>query len=103
MGRCRWWGKQWRLGLVALVAIAGASACASHVVVPQWDPAAFHDLDTLEFLTIGPEEGKHWSTVWLVVIDDQVYVRLGSTVAHRDRPTIWAPASPPPAPRRSLP
>ena len=29
-------------------------------------------------MTIGPEEGEHWSRLWLVVIDGQVYVRLGS-------------------------
>ena len=48
-----------------------------------WDPAAFSKLDTLEFRTIGPEEGEHWSTVWLVVIDNQVYIRLGSRAAAR--------------------
>jgi len=60
-------------------------------VVPKWDPAAFRDRDTLEFLTVGPEEGKHWSTVWLVVIEDQVYVRLGSKAADRMRRNTTAP------------
>jgi hypothetical protein len=83
--------KQWRLGLLALAMVAGASACASRAVIPKWDPAAFRDLDTLELLTVGPEEGKHWSTVWLVVIDDQVYVRLGSKAADRMRRNTTAP------------
>jgi hypothetical protein len=48
-----------------------------------WDPQAFSKEDTLEYLTVGPEEGEHWSTVWLVVIDDQVYVRLGSRASDR--------------------
>jgi hypothetical protein len=48
-----------------------------------WDPQAFNKETTLEFLTIGPEEGEHWSTVWLVVIDDQVYIRLGNRAAER--------------------
>jgi hypothetical protein len=48
-----------------------------------WDPEAFSKLDTLEYLTVGPQEGEHWSTVWLVVIDGQVYVRLGSRAAQR--------------------
>ena len=48
-----------------------------------WDPAAFSKLETLEFRTIGPEEGEHWSTVWLVVLDNQVYIRLGSRAAQR--------------------
>jgi len=53
------------------------------VLAAAWDPQAFSTEDTLEYLTIGPEEGEHWSTVWLVVIDDQVYVRLGSRAAQR--------------------
>jgi hypothetical protein len=61
--------------LSTLLLAAAASAA--------WDPAAFSKEDTLEFLTIGPEEGEHWSTVWLVVIDGQVYLRLGSRAAER--------------------
>jgi hypothetical protein len=49
----------------------------------SWDPQSFAGEDTLEFLTVGPQEGDHWSTVWLVVIDGQVYIRLGSRAAGR--------------------
>ena len=28
-------------------------------------------------MTIRPDEGEHWSRLWLVVIDGQLYVRLG--------------------------
>jgi hypothetical protein len=73
------------------LAVVATSACASGAGVSGWDPAAFRDLDTLEFLTVGPEEGKHWSTVWLVVIDDQLYVRLGSRAADRMRRNASAP------------
>lgn len=48
-----------------------------------WDPSRYAGESTLEFLTVSPEDGEHWSTVWLVVIDDQVYVRLGSRAAAR--------------------
>ena len=48
-----------------------------------WDPAAISTENTLEFMTVGPSEGEHWSTVWLVVIDGQVYIRLGSRAADR--------------------
>src|SRR6185295_4079587 len=72
----------WSVALVAVV-LAMASACAPPKVVPSWDPAAFRELDTLQFLTVGPEEGPHWSTVWLVVLDGDVYVRLGSRAAGR--------------------
>ncbi|HYL59818.1 MAG TPA: hypothetical protein VEU51_13190 [Candidatus Acidoferrales bacterium] len=34
-------------------------------------------MSTLQVMTVGPEEGEHWSKLWLVVIDGQVYVRLG--------------------------
>lgn len=48
----------------------------------DWDPQAFSKEDTLEFLTV--EDGvEHWSTVWLVVIDGQVYIRLGTRAAGR--------------------
>lgn len=71
--------------------IVGASACAQHAVVAQWDAQAFRELDTLEFLTVGPQEGPHWSTVWLVVIDDELYVRLGSRAAARMRENATNP------------
>jgi len=64
--------------IICLLALLTASAALG-----AWDPAAFSKLDTLEFRTIGPEEGEHWSTVWLVVIDNQVYIRLGSRAADR--------------------
>lgn len=56
-----------------------------------WDAAAFRQADTLEFLTVGPEEGEHWSTVWFVVLDDQVYIRLGSRAAGRIERNSTAP------------
>jgi hypothetical protein len=79
----------------ALVAVASAvlAACAGAATptVKSWDPAAFRELQTLEFKTVGAGEGEHWSTVWLVVIDDQVYVRLGSRAAGRMRGNTTAP------------
>lgn len=48
-----------------------------------WDPQAFGKERTLEFLTVDPDEGEHWSTVWLVVVDGQVYIRLGSRATAR--------------------
>jgi hypothetical protein len=67
------------LVLLAAPAIAG------------WDPARHTDESTLEFLTVSPEDGEHWSTVWLVVIDDQLYIRLGSRAAARMNENIRAP------------
>jgi hypothetical protein len=67
----------------SLLALAAAGAV-------EWDPQAFSKQDTLEFLTVGPE-GEHWSTVWLVVIDGQVYIRLGGRAAGRIDQNTTAP------------
>jgi hypothetical protein len=64
--------------LIALsMAFAATAAVAADSAVPGWDPNAFRDLSTLQIMTTAPEEGEHWSKLWLVVIDGQVYVRLG--------------------------
>jgi hypothetical protein len=57
----------------------------------DWNPERFGGEQTLELLTVGPDEGEHWSTVWLVVIDGQVYVRLGTRSADRFRSSTRAP------------
>jgi hypothetical protein len=64
------------------IAIAIALLLTAATARAAWDPQAFSTEDTLEFLTV--EDGdEHWSTVWLVVIDGQVYLRLGSRAAER--------------------
>jgi len=90
MSRARWRATGWHAIVCALV-LAMTSACAPRVEVPRWDPAAFRDLSTLEFLTVGANEGPHWSTVWLVVIDGHVYVRLGSRSTDRMRQNTTSP------------
>ena len=50
---------------------------AADAVAPGWDPASFREDSTLEIMTTEPEAGEHWSKLWLVVIDNQLYVRLG--------------------------
>ncbi len=81
--------------LAAVFAAASIlSACAASIPLASatgWDPNAFKDESTLQFLTVGPDEGEHWSTVWLVVIDGQLYVRLGSTAARRIERNTAAP------------
>jgi len=61
------------------------------VVATQWDPAAIADQSTIELLTVAPEEGEHWSTVWFVVIDRTMYVRLGPRAASRIEKNSTAP------------
>jgi hypothetical protein len=77
--------------IVVLAALAASGCAGRQAAVPSWDPAAFRDIDTLQFLTTGPEEGPHWSTVWLVVLDGWVYVRLGSRAADRMQRNTTAP------------
>jgi hypothetical protein len=66
-----------------LCSTALALVLLSAPAIAGWDPARYTDESTLEFLTVSPDDGEHWSTVWLVVIDDQVYIRLGSRAAAR--------------------
>lgn len=70
----------WRsLGVACLV----AGLCASRAAAATWDPAAWKAEDTVELRTDVPGEGPHWFPVWIVVIDGQAYVRLGSRAAGR--------------------
>ncbi len=50
---------------------------ASEHKASDWEPAAFSEESTLEFLSVRDSGRDHWSPVWLVVIDDEVYLRLG--------------------------
>ena len=68
-----------------------AAVVASAVAQPQWDPEAFASENTLQFLTTGAEEGAHWSTVWLVVLDGDVYIRLGTRAADRFQSNVTTP------------
>jgi len=72
--------------LIGLLSLALAAA-------GPFDAKAVADQSTLEFLTVGPEEGEHWSTVWFVVIDGAVCLRLGPRAIdrverHKDAPTM---------------
>jgi hypothetical protein len=69
--------------LVALSDVANADEA--------WTPTSWAGVDILEILTTGPEEGKHWSKLWLVVLDDQLYLRLGSRAARRIERNVAAP------------
>ncbi len=72
------------------IALIGA-ACAADNPVPGWDPNSFRDQSTLQIMTIGPEEGEHWSNLWLVVIDGQLYVRLGDRAFGRVQKNTASP------------
>ena len=66
-----------------LLALVAAPGFAKPDADPEWTPQMWSEEDTLQFRTDCPDEGEHWSYVWLVVIDKDVYVRLGSRAAER--------------------
>ena len=75
------------LSLVALIALTRSVNAGNG----KWTPARWKDVGTLEILTTGPEEGEHWSKLWFVVIDDQLYLRLGSRATERIERNTTAP------------
>ena len=77
--------------ILALLATLCAWLFVTGAAWASWDPAHYTDEDTLQFLTVGPDEGDHWSTVWLVVLDGDVYIRLGSRAAGRMNANKRAP------------
>lgn len=79
--------KAFRIASIVSLALLAASFAGGEA----WSPDAFRDERTLDFLTIGRGEGAHWSRVWLVVIDEQLYVRLGSQAAGRIEDNTAAP------------
>jgi hypothetical protein len=69
--------------LVAVLLAPAASDAPAADLASAWTPDAWKTQDTLELQTTVPEEGDYWFPVWLVVLDEQVYVRLGTRAADR--------------------
>lgn len=67
----------------ALVASLALLFSATTALAAEWTPPAWTTEDTLQFRADCPDEGEYWSYVWLVVLDGDVYVRLGSRAAGR--------------------
>ena len=56
----------------------------------DWDPGAFKDESTLEFMSLRDSGREHWSPVWLVVVGGDLYLRLGNrAVGNLKRSTIY--------------
>lgn len=72
------------------IALIGGAGAANNPV-PGWEPNAFRDQSTLQIMTIGPDEGEHWSRLWLAVIDGQLYVRLGDRAFGRVQKNTASP------------
>jgi len=56
-----------------------------------WTPRDWSSIGTLQLRTTRAGEGEHWFPVWLVVVDDQVYIRLGTRAASRIEANATAP------------
>ena len=80
-----------RFGFVICALCVGLLSSRSIGNAAEWNLQAFAKEETLSMRTIGPEEGEYWFPVWLVVIDGQVYVRLGSRAADRVEKNKTAP------------
>lgn len=65
--------------VVALVALL----CSAVPALAAWTPEEWTDTKTLEYLTNCPEEGEYWSPVWLVVLEGELYISLGSKAQSR--------------------
>jgi hypothetical protein len=57
----------------------------------DWTPTRWTAENTLQLTTDRPDEGAYTFPVWLVVLDDQLYVRLGPRAADRVQKSKSAP------------
>ncbi len=57
----------------------------------QWEPKEWKDGSTLKFQTVDANHEEHWSTVWYVVVDNDVYARLGAAATDRIQENINSP------------
>ena len=71
-------------GALAVLAVAAAGAAS-------WTPREWATASTIELRTKCPGEAEHWFPVWLVVVDGQLYVRLGSRATGRVEHNVTAP------------
>jgi len=63
--------------------LLGGVSLAVAQAEPAWVPKEFAAMNTIELRTTSDEDGDYWFPVWVVVIDDAVFVRLGSRAAER--------------------
>ena len=72
----------------AVLWITLVAACTAAALAAGWNPDTFRDQSTLQIMTTGAEEGAHWSKLWLVVIDGQLFVRLDGRTFDRLRKNL---------------
>ena len=76
---CTFWDTRFMVGLIMLC--IGFSASLVSAQGQSWEQ--FQDEDTLEVLTVDSSGEEYWSTFWLVVLDGEFYLRLGSRGSDR--------------------
>ena len=67
--------------VTTITLLTGFSVRILRAEIQGWEPSARES--TLEVLTVNQEGKEHWSKFWLVVIDGQLYLRLGKRGATR--------------------
>ena len=80
-----------QLSTVAFVFAVTAVSLAAAAEPAGWTPPAWKDANTVELRTQTAGEAGHWFRVWIVVLDDQAYVRLGSRAASRIEKNTTSP------------
>lgn len=79
---------------VATTLVGFLLLCSTSAAAAEWTPEQWAAEDTLEFRTDCPDEGEYWSYVWLVVLDGEAWVRLGSRAAERFDCSTLKPMAP---------
>ena len=77
--------------VLAAVTLAVCVRSATAAEEPHWTPGLWVDEDTVELRTQRSGEEPHWFKVWVAVIDDQLYVRLGRRASERIEHNTTAP------------
>jgi hypothetical protein len=67
------------------ISVLASCLASSAALAADWNPGLLIEAETVDLRTVGAEEGEYWFPVWVVVVDDQVFVRLGSRAADRMR------------------
>jgi hypothetical protein len=71
--------------------VPAAAGRADDKAVQGWDPEVFRDVSTIKIMTTEPDVGEHWSNLWVVVIDERPYVRLGDRAYGRIQRNTTSP------------
>jgi hypothetical protein len=63
---------------VAILFFAFVLGSAAQAIAPDWSKVA--DLGTVEVISTDEDGGQRLTPVWIVILDQQAYIRTGSTI-----------------------